>query len=267
MKPKLVVVVSTLLSGLLFAACSPSESVSGSRTDGTTPQGGSSTPSAGSPKLLWMGDSIAAQLELPLFAAAATSEMSMTSIASDGGGNVAGPDNLSESTFDKLTAALRSHHPDIVAYQVSTYDWGTEKDQRAAYEKLLETVDDAGARLVLVTMPPIKADDFYADHMEALERTTGLVDDVADASEGKAGVFGSADVWGEDFQLRRDGELDRKPDCIHTCPQGAARFTVWFTKEFADTVDGYTAPDAVSWANAGWSGADEFSGCSDGDDS
>ncbi|WP_242582061.1 SGNH/GDSL hydrolase family protein [Amycolatopsis sp. 195334CR] len=230
---------------LAVAACSPAEPA----------------PAAPPSKLLWMGDSVAEGLAGPLAAAAQAGGLSMESIASTGGGNVSGIEELTKSTWDQLTGKLGSFDPDVVAYQVSTYDWGTEGEQLAAYEKLLATVTAAGATLVFVTMPPIKADEFYAPHLAELQRTGGLVRRVADGSGGKAVVLDSAAVWGPEYRLDRDGKRDRSPDGIHTCPQGAARFTAWLLGELAARFPGFTPAAPESWANAGWAGGPAFRDC------
>jgi hypothetical protein len=245
---KLLTVVCALLSALVVGACSRAESAA-------------SVPAADAPKLLWMGDSVADGLAGPLADAAATSGLQMQSIASTGGGNVSGIAELTTSTWEQLTARLASFSPDVVAYQVSTYDWGTEDEQRAAYERLLKTVTDAGATLVFVTMPPIRVDGFYADHMEELERTSRLVAEVADGSGGKAVAWDSAEVWGSSYQLDRDGKRDRSPDGVHTCPQGAARFTAWLLDHLAAHYPGFTPAAPESWANAGWAAGPAFQGC------
>ncbi|MGJ7908685.1 SGNH/GDSL hydrolase family protein [Actinopolyspora sp. H202] len=247
----------TATCALLLAtvgACSQSNRADTSAADGT--------PSSGqAPEVLWLGDSVAAQLAKPLTSAAKASELPFKSIAAAGGGNVSGREKLTQSTFQRLNKALDSYSPDVVTYQVSTYDWGTEKEQRAAYEKLLQTVADSGAKLAIVTMPPIKPDDFYKDHMDELDRTTRLVEEVAASSDGKAVVFDSTQVWGEEFQKKRDGELYRKSDGIHTCPQGAAQFTDWMLEKLAKQFGGFTPTKPESWADAGWSGDSEFEGC------
>lgn len=250
----------TATCALLLAtvgACSQSNQADTSAADGTS-------PSEQAPKVLWVGDSVAAQLAKPLTAAAKTSELPFKSIAAAGGGNVSGREKLTQSTFQRLNEALDSYSPDVVTYQVSTYDWGTEKEQRAAYEKLLKTVAESGAELAIVTMPPIKPDDFYKDHMDELERTNRLVEEVAAGSDDKAVVLDSAQVWGEEFQKKRDGKLYRKSDGIHTCPQGAAQFTDWLLEKLAKQFDGFTPAKPESWANAGWSGDSKFEGCQTG---
>ena len=79
--------------------------------------------------------------------------------------------------------------PSVVVYQLTTYDWGTEQEQRAGYDRLLTTVTDAGAELVFVTSPPIRPDDFYRPHMADLDRAPEVARAVA---AGTAGVPSSA---------------------------------------------------------------------------
>ena len=67
---------------LAVAACSPAEPA----------------PAAPPSKLLWMGDSVAEGLAGPLAAAAQAGGLPMESIASTGGGNVSGIEELTKST-------------------------------------------------------------------------------------------------------------------------------------------------------------------------
>lgn len=68
-------------------------------------------------------------------------------------------------------------------------------------------------------------------------------------------------VWGNTYQRSRDGVVDRSSDGVHTCPQGAARFTVWLLAELAKLYPGFTPPKAAEWANAGWAADDHVIGC------
>lgn len=238
----------------VLSACSPAEAPA-------DPRAGTDAPAGRAPDVLWMGDSVAEGLAGPLAAAAEAGGLSFESIASTGGGNVSGIPELTGSTWDLLTEELGSAEPDVVVYQVSTFDWGTEQEQRAAYEQLLRTVAGAGASLVFVTVPPIEADGFYAEHMAELQRTTGLVEQVAAGSGGRAVVWDSAEVWGPSYQLDRDGVRDRSPDGIHTCPQGAARFTAWLMDHLAARFPGFTPAAPEAWANAGWAGGPAFQDC------
>lgn len=209
--------------------------------------------------VLFMGDSIAAGQALPLDAAMTASGLTLESIASDGGGGVVGP--LAESTWAQLPAAITSVEPDVIVYQITTYDWGTEQEQRAGYERLLRVAVDAGAELVVVPSPPIRPDDFYEPHMDDLDRTDDVARDVAAGSDGRAVVLDSADVWGDTYQRERDGTPDRSSDGIHTCPQGAARFAGWLLEELAQRYPVLVPAEPQEWVDAGWAADARFKGC------
>ncbi|CNG73830.1 Uncharacterised protein [Mycobacterium tuberculosis] len=140
-------------------------------------------------------------------------------------------------------------------------DWGGRREQRAAYEKLLTTVTGAGAKLIYVTAPPIKPDDFYTPHMADLKRAPDVARTVAAGSSGKAEFLDAVAVWGGTDQRVRDGKADRSADGIHTCPQGAARFTAWLLTELAKLFPGFTPPAPKAWANTGWSANRNYKGC------
>ncbi|WP_409492142.1 SGNH/GDSL hydrolase family protein [Amycolatopsis sp. cmx-11-12] len=210
-------------------------------------------------KVLFLGDSIAVGEALPLAAAFKAGGAGFTSIAAEGGGNVVGP--FSDENWKKLPEQITSAKPTVVVYQIATYDWGTREEQQTAYEKLLSTTSGAGAKLVFVTMPPLKPDDFYQPHMAELERTPDVARTVAAGSGGKAVVLDAVEVWGSAYQQTKDGKADRSADGIHTCPQGAARFTGWLLTGLTEVLPGFTPPAAETWANTGWSADEHFKGC------
>ncbi|GAA1778928.1 SGNH/GDSL hydrolase family protein [Streptomonospora arabica] len=245
------------LIGLVLVAAGCSGHSTASDTSG--PTGAADSPSG--PELstvLFLGDSVAAGEALPLAAAFEASDVGFESIASDGGGNVVGP--FSDKNWEKLPGQITSAEPDVVVYQITTYDWGSRTEQRDAYDRLLSTVTDAGARLVFVTSPPIKPDDFYRPHMGELERAPEAARTVADSSE-KAVLLDAGAVWGDTYQQVTDGKAYRSADGIHTCPQGAARFTEWLLGELAKRYSGFTPADAQEWANTGWSADEHFTNC------
>jgi hypothetical protein len=236
------------LTGLLAAAAGCSAGPDEPRT----PPG---PPAAGPTRVILLGDSVAAGQALPLTEAFAAAGVEFHSMASDGGGTVVGP--VSEQLWKTLPDSLATARPSTVIYQITTYDWGSEKEQRAAYRKLATTVSGAGARLVFVTMPPIKPDDFYRPHMADLNHAA----DAARSVGAGTVVLDAGEVWGETYQRSRDGVVDRSSDGIHTCPQGAARFTSWLLGELTKLYPGFRPPAAADWANTGWSGDKRFIGC------
>jgi hypothetical protein len=74
-------------------------------------------------------------------------------------------------------------------------------------------------------------------------------------------VLDAGAVWGSTYQQTRDGAADRSTDGIHTCPQGAARFTAWLLGELAKLFPGFTPAAPQSWTGAGWSADARFRGC------
>ncbi len=207
--------------------------------------------------VLFLGDSIAVGESLPLTAAFKAGGAGFRSIAADGGGNVVGP--FSDKNWEQLPGQITGAKPAVVVYQITTYDWGSRAEQQAAYAKLLATTTGAGAELVFVTMPPIRADDFYQPHLADLARTSEVAKTVA--AGGKATVLDATEVWGTTYQQTKDGKADRSKDGIHTCPQGAARFTSWLLTKLAAVLPGFTPPAAATWANTGWSADKHFQGC------
>ena len=241
------------LTGLLLAtACSGQATA----TTGATATG---APGPGLGTVLFLGDSVAVGESLPMTAAFQASRTGFRSIAADGGGNVVGP--FSDHNWQQLPGQISAAKPGVVIYQITTYDWGTQQDQQAAYDRLLSTVTDTGAKLIFVTMPPIRPDDFYQSHLADLNRTTGVARTVAANSAGKATVLDAGAVWGNAYQQVRDGKPDRSADGIHTCPQGAARFTSWLLGTLAKMFPGFTPAGPQTWANTGWSADRHFQGC------
>lgn len=256
----LVAFVATMTALALFWVFVP-RPVAADVDAGAVSPGGSPGPGTGAElsTVLFMGDSVAAGEALPLDAAMTAAGLTLESIASDGGGGVVGP--LAESTWAALPAAVAAAEPDVIVYQITTYDWGTEQEQRAGYERLVRTAADAGADLVLVPFPPIRPDDFYAPHMEELDRTDEVAREVAADSGGRAVFLDSTAVWGDTFQRERDGSPDRSADGIHTCQQGAARFAGWLLDELAQRYTGFVPADPAEWVDAGWAADDRFRGC------
>jgi hypothetical protein len=237
---------------LLVAACSGQSTAA--TTNATT---GTSGP--GLAKVVWIGDSTAADQALALTAAFKAGNVAFTSLAEDGGGNVVGP--FADQNWQKLPARIASAKPTVVIYQITTYDWGTQQQQQAAYQRLLTTVTGDGATLLFVTMPPIRPDSFYQPHMGDLAHATVAAQAVAAGSSGHATVLDASAVWGSTYQQVRDGKPDRSSDGIHPCPQGAARFTNWLLGRLHWLHPEFTPASAQDWANTGWAASSRFQGC------
>lgn len=209
-------------------------------------------------RLMWVGDSVGAQLARPLAAAAAASGLTFESAAENGGGNVVGP--FSDENWPRLAARIAAFRPDVVGYEITTYDWGSESEQRRAYTRLVDTVTKAGGYVMFVSSPPIRPDDFYAAHMTDLARAFPVARAVADDSGGRAVAVNADEYWGAAFRsdIDADGALDRASDGIHTCPRGAAGFTNWLIGRLVQRYSGFTPAPASSWVNTGWAASKEF---------
>jgi hypothetical protein len=214
---------------------------------------------SGRSTVLFTGDSVAQDEAIALTAALRGGTVDFRSIAADGGGNVVRP--FSDQNWPKLAQQIAATEPTVVVYQITTYDWGTQPEQQAAYRRLLTTVTSAGARLAFVTMPPIRPDDFYTPHMADLNRTAAVARAVALGSSGRATVLDAGAVWGTSYQQTRNSRADRSTDGIHPCPQGAARFTSWLLGELATLLPGFSPADPRTWANSGWATDRRFLGC------
>ncbi len=252
------------LTGLVIlpvAACSGQSGGTGGSTESGASDA-SAEPDASGAELstvVLLGDSVAQGQALPLAAAFDAGGVDFHSLASTGGGNVVGPN--SEAQWETLPDQIASHDPSTVIYQLTTYDWGSEQEQRDAYERLLTTVAEADAGLVFVTMPPIRPDDFYEPHMDELDRAPDVARAVVEDSPEQAVVLDAGEVWGDTYQRNREGVADRSSDGIHTCPQGAARFTSWLLTELTALHPDFTPPAPEEWANTGWSADEHFQGC------
>jgi hypothetical protein len=242
------------LSLLLTAGCTGKAAAPGAVSSNEL-----APPPAGLSRVILVGDSVALGNGLAVGAALGAARVEFHSMASAGGGTVVGPP--SEETWATLPDRLGKARPSTVIYQITSYDWGTEKEQKAAYERLLNTVTGVGAKLVMVTMPPIKPDDFYAGHMDELANASKVAREVMTAAGDKGAFLDAGAVWGDKYERERDGKVERSSDGVHTCPQGAARFTAWLLDELEKLYPGFTAPDTGKWANIGWAGDDHFVGC------
>ncbi|MFF3214347.1 SGNH/GDSL hydrolase family protein [Streptomyces sp. NPDC002886] len=231
-------------------------------SDAQTPavQGGQvfSTGSQGKKpqKVLWMGDSVAVGEALPLEASLKASGIGFASMASEGGGGVLGPKPITDATWQELAKKLSSEHPDTVAYQITTYDWGTAAEQQAAYEKLITTAKAAGARALIVSSPPFDVDsDFYAKSKAAIASAPKAAKAAVAAHFDDASFLDSVALWGTDYKAPK---AQRASDKIHSCQQGTASFAQWFISELGE-LDGFKPADAKKWAAGEWTKSDVFS--------
>ncbi|MFH8347658.1 SGNH/GDSL hydrolase family protein [Streptomyces sp. NPDC018045] len=205
-------------------------------------------------KLLWMGDSIAEAEAPALGAAMKAGGVEFKSIASAGGGTVVkgeGPTaTFADDTFKSLAKAVGSFHPDVIAYQVTTYDWGTPAQQSSSYEHLAKVAKDAGAELVLVSAPPFKIDEFYKDHESAIKSAPKAAEETAEKNADQARFLDASALWGTDSAAAK---AQRSKDGIHSCQQGSAAFANWLGQELSKNYS-FTPAAADQWAKGSWTG-------------
>lgn len=225
-------------------------------TKSTVPAGEGASTAAGSDaqenakpsKLLWMGDSIG-EAQAPAIGAAMKADgMEFKSMAAVGGGGVIG--EIAAPTWEDLPKELSSFKPDVVAYQITTYDWGTPAEQKDGYGKLAKAVNDAGAELVLVSAPPFKIDDFYKANEAAIKTAPKSAQHVASQNPDKIHFLDASVLWGTDSAAAK---AQRSKDGIHSCQQGSAAFAQWFDKELGKQYS-YTPAPADQWATGPWTG-------------
>lgn len=255
-----MLIATGMAAAFMLSACgsltSAAENGSDSNSGGWTES--ESAAETGVSPLLFLGDSVAAGQALPLGQAMAESGAYFVNETSTGGGNVVGPN--AQAQWEDLPERLEEAEGGVVVYQLTSYDWGTPDEQREAYENLAEAASEVNADLILVSMPPIEPDEFYADHMDELATAAETAQDLA-AEDETVEFLDATAVWGTAYSREHDGEIDRSDDGIHTCPQGAARFTSWLLDELADLYPGFEPADPDQWANTGWASDDTFIGC------
>ncbi|MEG8275253.1 SGNH/GDSL hydrolase family protein [Streptomyces sp. AHA2] len=250
----LAVAATAAVTGL--TACQGSTSGTGVQDSG--PDGGRSrtaetaTHDTRPHKLLWMGDSVGEVQAPALGAAMKAGGAAFASMAVAGGGGVIG--ETAAPTWDELPKRLAAFKPDVVAYQITTYDWGTADEQRAGYERLAKTVSDAGAELLLVSAPPFKFDDFYKKHEAAIRTAPQSAREVADNDPDGVHFLDASALWGTDATAAK---AQRSKDGIHSCQQGSAAFAAWFGKELNKRYS-FTPARPQEWANGSWTGEKVF---------
>ena len=198
-------------------------------------------------RILMTGDSVAFD-EWPAVAAAMyAGKIAIGSYVSPGAGLL---DTKYESSaeIDKVVADFQ---PDLVLYQGSLWDFGTADQQRVAYERFADYVISQGARLALITIPPLRSDQANLDQLGTL---TGVMNEVAGNHPGDVIVLNTDSIWGPEFVEDFNGDKvpERKPDGVHMCPSGAAMYAIWLMDELQQRFEGFTPVPPSEWATSEW---------------
>jgi hypothetical protein len=245
-------VLMTVLSG-----CAPA-------SGGTTPAAETKaaetvqTPAAGAPSVLWIGDSVAENEAPALEAALTAAGASFINQSSAGGGTVVDSggkvSEIAQNSWKTVSGAIEKTKPNTVVYQITTYDWGTPEQQEAGYQKLADEAESVGADLVIVSMPPIVIDEFYAPYAAEMATAPDSARAVAEGSDGKVTFLDASALWGTDASATK---AQRGTDGIHACQQASASFAAWFMTEFAKT-SGLKPAAPESWATGEWTSAETY---------
>ena len=200
-------------------------------------------------RVLMVGDSIAFDVWPAVASAMFADKVSIGGYVSPGAGLL---DTLYKSTIE-IDKMVVDFHPDLVLYEGSLWDSGTAEAQRAAYERFTDFVLDQGARLALISIPPLRADHQDPANLGAL---TGIMRDIAAEHPGEVIFLNSDDVWGPAFTQDVNGDKvpERKPDGVHVCPSGAAMYAIWLMDELQQHFTDFEPAPPALWATGDWVG-------------
>ena len=199
--------------------------------------------------LLWVGDSVAYDIS-PAFEAALTA----AGVVADGGGAFPGLRITGDDDSIRLPVLVPDRvverEADTVLMQVSSWDEAASDEEYAdALAEMASSVGEAGARLVVVTAPPVGNDDlqFELDRLARVAARTA-------ADTGEFAFLDASPVWASPpvLDANGDGAPERKRDLVHVCPAGAAGFAAWLTLELDVAFDGIEPADPASWAGDEW---------------
>ena len=198
--------------------------------------------------VLWIGDSVAADIAPPVVAALVAAGVTITDASFDGARLVPTANVDTHAILDDL---LAEHPSDLVVVQLSYWDSVHPRDVLTAeLGRVEKAVRTTGADLMFVTPPPVRGD---------LE-TQGLRDQIAVAFElgvrepEHVSLIDTTEVWGPELSIDIDGDgaPDRKSDGVHVCPQGAARFATWFVNRVGDRYPGLITATPDAWIAGPW---------------
>jgi peptidoglycan/LPS O-acetylase OafA/YrhL len=200
-------------------------------------------------RVLMVGDSIAFDVWPAVASAMFAGKISIGGYVSPGAGLL---DNRYDSTTE-INQKVIDFHPDLVLYEGSLWDFGTAEVQRAAYERFADFVLGQGARLALISIPPLRADHQDPANLGSL---TGIMRDIAAEHPGQVIFLNSDEVWGPVFTQDVNGDKvpERKPDGVHVCPSGAAMYAIWLTSELQQHFADFEPAPLASWAAGEWVG-------------
>ncbi len=242
--------VAIAVATLALSACSTPADPTPSRgaSTGTAPKG-----TGADRGILILGDSVAEQEGVALIASLGAAGVRVTNGAADGSSLTLVPDKTKE-----IEAAIDAVKPGIVIYQLGVMDFGSEGQQREAYETLAALVKKTYVQLLFVTSPPIKTiegDKFQgSEKIAELTRLPKIAADIAHRNPANVKFLDATPLWGTEFKLtgsNSDKQI-RADDGIHLCVTGAAVLAAWIPEQMATLYDDIAPAKPESWLNGSW---------------
>lgn len=198
--------------------------------------------------VLWAGDSVAFDTAGGLGPALAGAGLTVDVGAAYPGVHLGGDGDDRQAT--QLVRHLERSGADTVLLMASSWDVDLSSDRyRDALAEIADIVDGYGARLVLVSAPPVADDDIN----DELIRLASVSREFADADP-RVWFIGADDAWAFPVVADEngDGAPERKRDLVHVCPAGAAEFGAWLVTELDRLFLGLVPADPAEWAGGAW---------------
>jgi peptidoglycan/LPS O-acetylase OafA/YrhL len=206
-------------------------------------------------RVLWVGDSVAADLGPAVVASLGAAGVEVIDRARDGAHLV--PTEVGDDPHGFYGPMVRDTAADAVVVQLSHWDAPASLDDlRHEFGWFAATVRATGADLVFVTPPPVRDD--LAD--PAFEHVLTVAAELVSSDPLHVHLIDTTGVWGATMQRDMDGDgaPDRKPDGVHVCPQGAARFAAWAVDALDAVFDGVAPTFPSAWVGGDWQQSDRY---------
>jgi hypothetical protein len=146
---------------------------------------------------------------------------------------------------------MAAHPVDLVAVHLSLWDSPANTEQLTTHLGWLHDRARAmGADVLFITPPPVRTDLTDPGLARQVEVAQHLV-----ASDPQHTQFiDTAELLGPVLvrDIGNDGAPDRKPDGVHICPQGAARFSAWFVEALSHRYSGVMPMFPTAWLSGNW---------------
>lgn len=207
--------------------------------------------------VLWMGDSIAYDLAPGVVTALEQGGLRADVFAFAGVSLTGGAWLFEDQTWlgDIIPGMLAGSPANVVVWQLSRFDSPFDYDANlAAHTTFVDLALPGRVAVVFVTAPPIRPDAVPAGWPENWVDLTDIAQRLAERHPGRVLVADASAVWGSSFVGQADDGVPlRKPDGVHVCPLGAARFGDFLARWIDDHFAGIAPTDPATWPLDWWS--------------